>query len=570
MIRFLKAFAWLRWKLLVNGIKGGRRRDKVERLSRISGLLVTLLVVIGSATLSIVFGFLGFAAGWALGATSMEKPVLLMAVRLTLLVMTGLAILIPLSVGSRDAVAGYRRLLLLPIPRRALHLVEVVASLADPWIVFVIPGILAVAIGLIASGRLDVTLVALAAGILLIVIIGALSAIVSFLIAWLMRSRRRGEMFTLVFVMAISILSILPGVFTRTIGDRNRQSTDREASRERLNVERFERALPAWTRPVPSELYTRALASGLETNFGFSWLYIGGLALEAVFFYWISGLVHRKLVNSVESSGGGRRSRGEARVIVLPGLSPSSSAVALATARNAFRSVRGRLVILMTGPMIAAIGIISRRIPQAVPGGRFLGSEGYLLFGAGIVFSLYAIQAFSVNQFAVNRAGLTFEFLTPVSDEDLVKGNTVGCGMVLSAAIAVCLACSLLVSAEGSPFLWVAVILGGFATFLLVSPAAALLSATFPAASDLSKTGTGGNPHGFAFFLGSLLTVGLSTLSALLIRIATALSDRPEVAMMVLAAWTIVSFAVALPLLKLASRAVASRRENLALVAQGK
>jgi len=45
------------------------------------------------------------------------------------------------------AAASMTRLALLPIPRRALHLVELLTQLADPWILAILPGLLAIPAG---------------------------------------------------------------------------------------------------------------------------------------------------------------------------------------------------------------------------------------------------------------------------------------------------------------------------------------------------------------------------------------------------------------------------------------
>jgi hypothetical protein len=193
-----------------------------------------------------------------------------------------------------------------------------------------------------------------------------------------------------------------------------------------------------------------------------------------------------------------------------------------------------------------------------------------VLLGAGIIFSLYALQAFSMNQFASDRAGLTLEFLAPIPDLELVKGKAVGCAIVLGATVLLCLVCSLLVAAGGSPLVWLSVLLGGAATYLLLTPVAAVLSALFPVASDLSKTGTGGNPHSLAFLIGTLLVFVFSSPAAAILALAYHRYHRPGLALLLMALWTLVAAAISIPLLRLAARAVAPRRENLALVAQGR
>ena len=241
------------------------------------------------------------------------------------------------------------------------------------------------------------------------------------------------------------------------------------------------------------------------------------------------------MIESAESGGTHRRTGAEPiKVPRLWGLTPAVSALAVAQLRTALRSVRGRLIVTLPGPMLAVLALVSRRVPKEFPGGSLFGSQGDVLLGAGIVFSLYALQAFTLNQFATDRAGLSRQFLAPITDLDLVKGKAVGCGLILAVAVLLCLICSLIVAPGGSPLDWLSVLLGGAATYMLLTPVAVLLSATFPVASDLSKTGSGGNPHTAAFLIGTLLVLLLSVPPGLILSIASHLLHRPGLALLLM------------------------------------
>jgi divalent metal cation (Fe/Co/Zn/Cd) transporter len=88
--------------------------------------------------------------------------------------------------------------------------------------------------------------------------------------------------------------------------------------------------------------------------------------------------------------------------------------------------------------------------------------------------------------------------------------------------------------------------------------------------ADLSKTGSGGNPHGFSMLVGTVLVAACAAPPALILVGAEHWLHRDALALPVMAAWTLLVAAVAHPLVILASRAIGQRRENLALVAQGK
>jgi hypothetical protein len=568
VIRFLRAFAWLRWRLLVNGIKGGRRRDALERLSRIGALIVRVLLLLAFLVPTAVLGLLALAAGWMAGGGSVAPGGVLLVARVLLLAEVLLVSLIALTVAPSGAVGRSTRLLLLPIPRRSLHLVEALAGLADPWVAYLLPALVSFAVGLMLAGRWDAALVALVGGAGIVALLASLGSLVSFLTSWLLRNRRRGEMFTLAFVLGISLFAVVPVLVSDSLERRVRETRSRGEHPVPESIEQLGRALPAWSGALPSELYGRSIGAAFDGRHGAAWFGVAALLLEAGALYGLSSAAHRKLIESTETGGTRRRAAVVAAAGVrLPGLTQAASAVAFAQARTALRTVRGRFVVLMPGPLLAVLALISRQLPGEFPGGGFLGSHGAAVLAMGILFSLFGLQGFNLNQFASDRAGLTLQFLAPIPEADLVRGKALGCGMILAVAVVPCLVCALVVAPGDSPSVWLYVLLAGASTYMLVSPVAALLSALFPVASDLSKTGSGGDPHGLAKLIGTLVVAALAGPPALLLFL---LSGRPGLALLIMALWTLLAAAISIPLLGLAAGAVPPRRENLALVAQGR
>ena len=113
-------------------------------------------------------------------------------------------------------------------------------------------------------------------------------------------------------------------------------------------------------------------------------------------------------------------------------------------------------------------------------------------------------------------------------------------------------------------------VLAGASAFLLFAPVAALLSAIFPKPVNLSSIGSAGNPNQFAAFIGMFLSLGAFAPPVALGLLALLLFRSPLLAAIVVALWAGVAAALALPLVRLVSRVFADRRENLALVAQGR
>jgi hypothetical protein len=199
-----------------------------------------------------------------------------------------------------------------------------------------------------------------------------------------------------------------------------------------------------------------------------------------------------------------------------------------------------------------------------------LASNGHLLVGAGGLFCLYALQPITMNMFGSDRAGLTLEFLSPIADAELARGKIVGCAMILGVGLMLALVPALVVAANSPPALWVAVVLGVVTAYLLLGPLYVWLSAIFPVASDLSKTGSGGNPHPLPMFVGMVFSLFAALPAAAIVLLAQFWLDRPILAPLLMSVWLLVAAAVSLPLVGVAARAIAVRRENLALVAQGK
>jgi hypothetical protein len=145
-----------------------------------------------------------------------------------------------------------------------------------------------------------------------------------------------------------------------------------------------------------------------------------------------------------------------------------------------------------------------------------------------------------------------------------------GCGLILLAALLITFAASVAVAPSGSPYLWAAVLMAALAMYLSLSPIAVWLSALFPQAADLSKTGSGGNPHPLPMFAGTFLVMLAALPNALIIILVNLWWKQPFYALAGVALWTLFIALIAIPLVNISAHSVRARRENLALVAQGK
>jgi hypothetical protein len=102
------------------------------------------------------------------------------------------------------------------------------------------------------------------------------------------------------------------------------------------------------------------------------------------------------------------------------------------------------------------------------------------------------------------------------------------------------------------------------ATFVLLAPVAAALSALFPKAVDLNSIGGGSQAHQGAALLGMLGFMLSAAPSILLTVLAVGVLHRSPLAALFMAAWCALAFGISSLLFIPVRRLVASRCETLA------
>jgi hypothetical protein len=173
-----------------------------------------------------------------------------------------------------------------------------------------------------------------------------------------------------------------------------------------------------------------------------------------------------------------------------------------------------------------------------------------------------------MNQFATDRSGLTTQLLAPVSDYDLLMGKATGCLLLVWTSSLLCLAASVAVAPGGPITLWVTAVLCSVATTLLAAPVAALLSILFPRRADLNKVGGAGNAHHVSVLAGSLITL-TAALPGSMILLAGWWLETPGITAAIALAWAAIAAVIAWAALFVLGPVLASRRENLMVVAGG-
>jgi hypothetical protein len=568
MIRFLRAFAWIRWRMLVNSFTRVRRRDATAWLGRILSLLMPILLFLMIAPTMLGLGALGLWGGWVLGGGSAWGSVAIEVARALLGIATLAVVIWPLIASSQGATLSVDRLLLLPVERGTLHLLEVAAGVADPVFLVLLPGMLLLPIGLLAHGGAGPALLALTGSLLFLATLLPLASLTSFVLHLLLRNRRRAEQLGLAAILLVTLVGVLPALFSDDLERRARREHDRARQEAVLPGEHAPR-FPIWLSPLPSELHARALYASAPGGSGSAAWPLAGLAGEAALLFAASRAAHRRLVETPEAGGPRRRTAARpVRIARLPLLGAAASAVAVVQVRTFMRTGRGKMAVFFTPLLTLVLAlIVARKTTPAAPLGL---GPGLLLTALGTLFAMMSLHALLCNQFATDGAGLTLQFLAPLSDRELISGKIAGAGILAACPAGLCLVMGMVLGGAGSFLLWPTLVLAGVSVFAVFAPMASLLSMLLPRKSNLGSLGPTGNPHPAAGFLGIACTALAAAPVAALAAAALLLARSPALALALVAGWTLIAAAIGYGLVRIAAGILMERRESLALVASGR
>jgi hypothetical protein len=545
----LRAFVWLRWRVLANSLSR-RRRSGWQRLGAVAEVAGKVLLWSmaggGALLLAVAAGFLP----WALTKAAAPDPsthspppdAILLIVRILLGGFMLVLLIVPAFQGLARGSLGRTRLQLLPIRDEALHALEVGAHLGDPWLLMTVPALAAIAVGTVVVAAPG-SAVVLLAGAFFVLALAALSATASFGVELALRNRRRAEALGLVVMLVWISAAMMPGFLqsrerarkeaevAATVGDTTTESTradgmtgaapgEASETREELSAvareerRRREEAFARFTRftPVlqvlPSEAYTRALSLAVSGRPGAALAPVGVLALTTLALFALSRSLWRRLQASPASSGGRTGATELPRPPRLPGLSAAASAVAWGQLRGLLRSLVGRLNLVIGPVMVLFVALMVRSdLARFALGERTLGAAwtGVALAVGGAALALLSLQSFAFNQYAIDGAGFSLELLAPLPRRELVLGKWAA-GAVLALALTV-LTTGVVVSLEPAalPF-WPAILLAAFGAYALLAPVASWVSMLLPKAVDLGRLGRAAQPNQLAVLLGTLVT----------------------------------------------------------------
>ena len=549
----------MRWRILINSLEKTSARDTLERFSVATEKLGPILALVLLVPTSLALFVLGLVAGF--GVATGDWIVAMEIIRFFLLLALALTLIGPVILPTRDS-GSVVRMLLLPIPRIALYLAQMTGAVADPWILLIVPVMIGVPIGLAIGLKFGAALIVLAAGIVFMFFVMGLTSLASSVVHLLLRDRRRGDIVMLILVLVIPVVALAPQLFLRTernTDGRRLTRAERQALPPSATAVAATRLLPY----VPSEMYRRATLNSvrapLDAAAPLASLVIIALVIQAAGF-----AAYRRVLDMPVSIGTRRAgSFGGLWKRVLPGLTPAASAVAFTQLRTALRTPRGRATIaspLLLPVVFAGIAYQSGRMP--LPG--LDGQNGLGLAGFGVFASIVSLIPLAMNQFAMDRAGFTRYMLAPLSVRELLVGKAVGNGLIAAIPATFCFIFPALMFPGGRPVLWLGLLFSVIATYVLITPVAAALSAIFPKSADLNSIGSGSNAHQGAGLLGILAFVAAGAPSAGLAFLALKVLGRADLVAVFLLMWCVLAFAISYLLFIPVRRLVASRCETLA------
>ena len=560
MTRIFRAFRWMRFRVFVNSLERTGARDTLERFSLAIEKLGPIIAMVLLIPSSIMLFVLGITTGFFLAQS--DSLVTITLVRYFLLLVLVITLIGPIVLPGRDS-GSVVRYLLLPIRRFDLYLAQMVGALADPWILLVVPVVVfGIPVGLAVGLRFLAAAVAFLAGVAFLLLLMGLTSLISSTIHLLLRDRRRGDMVMLVVIFLIPAMAVLPQLLIReSRGPGGRPLT--RAERRALPPSPTATAVLRLAPYVPSEMYRRTAAGavGSPMRAVVPFAELAGIALLAQ----AAGFAAYRRVLDMPVSLGMRRAGafGGLWDRVVPGLSPGASAVAFTQLRLALRTPRGRATLVTPLLMALLLGAVaSRRGGMSLPG--LAGERGLPLAAIGMFASILALLPLAMNQFAIDRAGFTRQMLSPLSIRELLAGKAIGNALVAALPATFCIVGAVLFFGTTHPLMWPALVFAVVATYSLLAPAAAALSAIFPKTVDLNSIGNNSNAHQAAGLLGMLSFAAAAAPAALLTLLALAWLERPELLPLFLLVWAIVAYGIGQLLFIPVRRLVANRRETLA------
>ncbi len=507
MTRFLRAWAWLRWRTFMNAIERSGRVDRIARLSRALEALGPVLVAVLMIPSAIMAMALGLATGYGMGAGEPWGTPLMHALRVVLFVVVVLTVLGPVMLPSGRGLASLPRLLLLPVPHKALFAGELLGGLAEPWTLVGVLAVIMVPAGALIAGNATLALVAAAGAVALLVTLLGLGALFGALLHVLMRDRNRGEWIVVLFFTLIPLAAIAPTIIASASA--GQKGGDWEEAFEARMGTMLEQPATGALAAFPGELFVAGAARVSGASPGSPLLPVAGLGAVAVSAIGAGWALWKRTIDRGGIARGRSKDAGRAsgRASSLRMMRTPARGLAFTFLQHVFRTARGRTAVL---PSIALTVIFAGLV--AAKGGVTLGAiplrDGFSVGVFGVAMAFLTMVQLWMNQFAIDKAGLTMLCVQPLTSSQILRGKMAGAATLIAALAALPIAAGLIVGAQSPPAYWIVLVIGSIAAFLVIAPFAVMLSAVFPKHVDLASIGQKSNAHATAGFLGMLVMFG--------------------------------------------------------------
>ena len=407
----LGTLIWLKTRLLRNSLRSSKA--VVNRVASILGMVIALAFAL---VLALVLGFIAFmltqpeGLGSAIHRTAGRELPENLSTEFIFFSIFGVLYLmwatVPLSLGGgKQFDPG--KMLMYPITLRKLFFVDFISEFATLHSVFLVPAILALAIGAgLGSGRLSLTLLAAVPAALVGV---ALSKWLSTTIASLLRRKRgRGE-------TAVALLGVFVGLGAAVAGQLIPLLFKHAESLRSLR----------WTPPGAAAFLMVGNVAADTFAYTAAFLTLSAYAIVLIVAtFWIvrrtalgiEGRQKRKaVVENGETYSGWQ----------LPLLSPALSAIVEKELRYLVRNAQVRMMALMPLLVIFIRLVNSQKLGVSRHGipSLFLQYGSGLLLLSGVLYVFLILAGFSCNLFAFEEGGMRTFILSPIDRRKILLGK---------------------------------------------------------------------------------------------------------------------------------------------------
>ena len=418
----LKAILWLRWRLTRNQWrKGGNVGAAIAGVVLVAGLILAAASFVGA----IIVGLL---------ALRDAKPVVVMGVWLSLSAAFMFFWLIGLiSELQRSETIDLQRLMHLPVQLGQIFIVNYAASHLTMSIIVMVPAMLGLAIGLTFSRGLSMILM-LPLALSMVFMITAWTYCLRGWLATLMSNPRRRRAIIMGLTTAFILIAQAPNLYFNVIRRTDRREGETRAERRKrqewtqAEIDRAIKAQaalpPLWVSVGAKNLAEgRAWPAMLGTLGG---LAIGGLGLRRAYrstlrFYHgeTGGKASARAPATARAPAAAVTSRHSLLSRSLPRVPEQAAAVALATFQSMLRAPEVKMQWATSFLVTVMVGA-----PLLFRQGSSLPAWAGPFVATGVVvFSMFLMVGFVVNQFGFDRDGFRAFVLSPVERRLILIGK---------------------------------------------------------------------------------------------------------------------------------------------------